>query len=107
MITANQTTAGIPIWELLIHEIEVGSATCFPGEGYMATVRFENETRTVSGSTLPDLIERASDAFADLEFADYAESEDHIEDEDGSIAFAVMLETRAEMNGRFEDDPWF
>jgi len=34
------------------------------------------------------------------------DNEQYIPDEDGSIA--VMLETRAEMNGRFDhDDPWF
>ena len=107
MITAIETTAGIPIWNLMIDTHEVGSATCFPGEGYMATVKFNNDTSTVSGSTLPDLITKATDAYGDLEYADCAENEGHIEDEDGSIAFARMLEARAEGDGRFDDDPWF
>lgn len=103
-VTFEQVNAMVPVWNILFEGEDIGCVTCFPGEGPMATVRLDGETRTVKGATVALCQEAAANAFWDLHNdPDY----DYIEDEDGDIAFARMLERRAEGPfGYYDEEPW-
>jgi hypothetical protein len=104
-LTTTQNDPWVPIWALINDATDVGCVTCFPGEGFKATVRHGNEDRTVSGASLSDVVANAVAEFDDMvAYADYAENEMLLADEDGDLAFQRMMENRYE---RFEhdDDP--
>ena len=99
ILIATQVEAGIPIWDLIAEGVDVGVLTDFPGEGPMATVRNAGREGTVRGVTMHETFKKASELFADLE-----QSDDFIEDEDGSEAFVRMLERRDESRADWDEN---
>jgi hypothetical protein len=58
---AKRVQAGVPIWDILAHGQDIGTATIFDyeGEGPMATVRYlDNDAITFTGTSIHDLLAR-------------------------------------------------
>jgi hypothetical protein len=104
-LIAKQVAAGVPIFDLIAKGKDVGLLTNFPGEGIVFTVRHDGDKVTdYSAATMHEAIEKATETFAALVAGThFPPEEDYIEDEDGDIAFARMLERRAG-DGRHEED---
>lgn len=100
-LIARQVADGVPVYDLLWDGADVGTLTAFPGEGPMATVRGYGGKETVAAATLHACLTAAQEAFDGLQARQWGE--EHIHDEDGSIARMKWDEDQAE---RFaEHDP--
>ena len=97
--TAIRSAEGVPTWDLKDSRSDyvIGFMTNFPGEGPIATVRLHHgdDGVTVSGKTLHSCLYQAREAYEAL-YDEYECGEEHIEDEDGEIAYIKMLERRGE-----------
>lgn len=105
-INTKQVAQDVPIWDLFYDGEYVGLLTDFPGEGPAYTVRWGSWKATGYGSkTLHEAYDRARSTFAAY-LDGLVEEDEHIEDEDGSIAFVLWLERRAEAQGRDDEIPF-
>tara|TARA_R110000803_G_scaffold85084_1_gene151366 strand:+ start:118 stop:489 length:372 start_codon:yes stop_codon:yes gene_type:complete len=117
---AKQATKEVPVWDLYERSTVsdglpylIGHLTSFPGEGPMATVRLQkgdSNSLTVKAGSLHTCLYLAREAYVQLVVdRDYWESQEHIEDEDGSRAYGEMLERQAEAHAmRYEfDEPCY
>lgn len=63
-----QIAPGAPIFEIYYDKSEIGLMTIFPGEGPMATVKFQvtGQKRTVAHTNAAQCFFEAQEAFCDL-----------------------------------------
>jgi hypothetical protein len=94
-LIARRVAPGVDIWNLFDGTDDIGCLTRFPGEGPMATVAYCGLRETVAAPTIHATLIAARTAY--LGCVEHAQAdEDHIEDEDGEIAFMRMMERRNE-----------
>jgi hypothetical protein len=91
---ARRAAPDVDIWNLFEGDVDIGCLTRFPGEGPMATVAYHEEKVTVSGETLHATLVKAKAAYLEIIYG--WDDDEHIEDEDGEIAFMRMMERRNE-----------
>lgn len=90
---AKQVQKRVPIYDLFADGADIGSLTIFPGEGPMATVKFDGASATFSATTIHEVLVAAKEGYFDLiRYAD----DDHIEDEDGEMARMRYEENKAD-----------
>jgi len=95
------------IWNVLDGAgTDVGLITNFPGEGPKVTIRAFGLSRTMAFSTVESCTMAAALTYEELVDEGSYYDDEHIPDEDGSQAFAAMLERRAEYGRDFDDCPW-
>lgn len=100
---ARRVAPNVDIWNLFDGTDDIGCLTRFPGEGPMATVTYCGIKETVAASTIHATLIAAKTAYLDaIASAQACLEEEHIEDEDGTIAHMRMLERRAEAH--IDDD---
>lgn len=106
-LVMKQVAPGVPIWNIFYGDNDVGCMTVFPGEGIIATVTGNGVKFTVYGASKEECLANAQSIVDALDLQhSYEVNEDYIEDEDGSIAFARMLERNAESKFPDDDMPW-
>lgn len=104
---AKRVRAFVPVWDLTVDGAFIGTMTCFPGEGPMATVRLGNSKMTVGGDDIRSCLFYAKEAYLLLDHhAKGYDQEDYIEDEDGEIARMRWEECRY-CDENPEGDNWF
>lgn len=96
MFTIKQVQDNVPVWDFHLDGIWIGCMTNFPGEGPAATIRVGGQKATVQGTSLHNVLRATRENFEEMQ---QVPVETYIPDEDGSEAFARMLERRAEGNG--------
>ena len=100
-LIARRVAPGVDIWNLFDGTNDIGCLTRFPGEGPMATVAFFGEKETVAAHTLHATLIAAKAAYFRCIDEHEQAFDEHIEDEDGSIAFMRMMERRNEPRDDF------
>ena len=75
----------------------------FPGEGPMGTICYKGSKHTVADATISAVLFWLEDQVA---LEDYYADECEIYDEDGSIAYAQMLEHQSEVWAAQDECPW-
>ncbi len=98
---ARRVAADVDIWNLFDGFDDIGCLTRFPGEGPMATVTFCDGKRTVAAPTIHATLIEAKAAYLGL--IDDMREDEHIEDEDGSIAHMRMMERLNEPREDFRE----
>jgi hypothetical protein len=101
MFDIKQVQEDVPVWDFIDAGFWIGCMTNFPGEGPVATIRVGGVKVTVAGATIHEVLRVTRENFEELDGA----NEGFIPDEDGSEAFARMLERRAEGHGD-EEEPF-
>jgi len=90
---ARRVAPNVDIWNLFDGIDDIGCLTRFPGEGPMATVTFCDFKQTVAAHTIHATLIAAKAAYLHLiDDAQSALEDEHIEDEDGTIAHMRMME---------------
>jgi hypothetical protein len=92
-----------PIYNVFCDGIDVGVITSFPGEGPMGTIRYKGFKHTVADATVAAVLMLLEDQVC---LEDYYADECEIYDEDGSIAYAQMLERQSEIWASQDECPW-
>lgn len=92
-----------PIYNILCDGTDIGVITSFPGEGPMGTIRYNGSTETVARATVAEVLVVLDER---VQRSDYYANEEEIYDEDGSIAFGLMLERRSEAWAAQDEFPW-
>jgi len=92
-----------PIYNVFCDAVDIGVITSFPGEGPMGTICYSGSKHTIAGATVSAVLLALDE---EVERADYYASEADIEDEDGSIAYAQMLERQSEIWSAQDDCPY-
>jgi hypothetical protein len=102
-LTIQQVAEYVPAYNVLCDGADIGTITSFPGEGPMGTIRYNGSKHTVAGETVAAVLMLLEDQVA---LEDYYASEEEIYDEDGSIAYAQMLERQSEIWSAQDECPY-
>ena len=103
---AKRVQAFVPIWNLTVDGVFIGSMTDFAAEGPTATVTLGAEKITVCGGNLRVCLACAKEAYLLLQYHASGYEEEYIEDEDGEIARMRWEECRY-CDENPEGDNWF
>ena len=102
-LTLQQVAEYVPAYNVLCDDADIGAITSFPGEGPMGTIRYNGSTETVARATVAEVLAVLEER---VERSYYYASEGEIYDEDGSIAYAQMLERQAEIWSAQDECPY-
>lgn len=102
-LTIQQVAEYVPAYNVLCDGADIGTITSFPGEGPMGTVRYNGSKHTVAGATIAAVLLLLEE---EVEREDYYANEGEIYDEDGSIAYAQMLERQSEIWSAQDECPY-
>lgn len=102
-LTIQEVAPFTPIFNVLCDGTDIGVITSFPGEGPMGTICYKGSKHTVADATISAVLFWLEDQVA---LEDYYADECEIYDEDGSIAYAQMLERQSEVWAAQDECTW-
>lgn len=111
---AKQTTPNVPVFDITAEGESVGTITNLPNEGVAWTINvLDVVTTSYDATTIHGALAAARAAYLEIMAGTHwvqtmdEQDEDFIEDEDGEMAYMIMMERRAESHWDADQEPHY